>query len=89
MYVELCRGRIANPLSQIPMVFENFQIPSVFEHRTLQIPVLPKYRRDLSNYRRDLAFWQTLYRLLTTYVHAHSPPVHLVDWDRGGLGPVD
>ncbi len=89
MYVELYRGRIANPFSQIPAVFENLQIPSVFERRDLQIPagicqipVLPKYRRDL-------AFWRTLYRLLTTYVHAHSPPVRLVDWDQGGLGPVD
>jgi hypothetical protein len=38
MYIELYRGRIANPLSQIPAVFENLQIPSVFERRDLSNP---------------------------------------------------
>jgi hypothetical protein len=54
MYVELYRGRIANPLSQIPAVFENLQIPAGICAGICQIPVLPKYRRDM-------AFWWTLY----------------------------
>ena len=78
MYVELYRGGIAYSLSQIPRYLKICKYRRYLSAGICagicQIPVLPKYRRDL-------AFWQTFYMLLTTYVHAQ--------WTDGQSGSDD